>query len=55
MGFDIILKSIPAEGLVWETKFCSGYAKPRFVYTSYLYRLSLGVSIDKGVHTGDIM
>ena len=24
MGFDIILKSVSAEGLVWKTKFCSG-------------------------------
>ena len=34
MGFDIILKSILAEGL--EDQILLRLARPRFVYTSYL-------------------
>ena len=41
MGFDIILKSISAEGLVWENKLCSGQVSQDLctllIYTDYLW------------------
>ena len=37
MGFDIILKTVSAEGLVLEDQILLRLARPRFMYTSYLY------------------
>ena len=52
MGFDIILKSVQAEGLVWKTKFCSGQL--RFVYTSYLWFCSTCDKADSSYNRASI-
>ena len=48
VGFDIILKSISAESLVWENKFYSGYLSQDLCtllnYTDYLWMLLILVS-----------
>ena len=60
MGFDIILKSVSAEGLVWKTKFCQGYLG-QDLCTLLIYELMIfgctqrGVVCACGVHEGKVI